>query len=86
MLMLLMGHKDLDFESNGKRIKGKQMFAAFPEEGVTGQRTEKLFFKDGIPLPDLQPGMYLEVSFNHKGKPEKVTVAQTTQRVNLNKQ
>ena len=86
MLMLLMGYKGLDFESNGSRIKGIQAFMAFHADGVTGQQVDKLFFKDGFALPDLQPGMTLDVSFNNRGKPEKVTVAQTAQKLNLGKQ
>lgn len=87
MQMTLLGQKALDFESNGERIKGLQAFVSYKEEGVEGYRTDKLFFKEGFELPDdLKPGVTLEVAFNHRGKPEKVTVAQTAQRLNLGKQ
>ncbi len=87
MLMNLLGVKALDFESEGERIKGLQAFVAYEEDGVVGQRTDKLFFKDGFELPDgLKPGMTLDVMFNRRGKPDKVTVAQTAQRLNLGKQ
>lgn len=87
MLMYILGMKPLDFESNGDRIKGTQLFVSYAEDGVIGQRADKLFLKDGFELPDdLKPGVTLEVAFNHRGKPEKVTVAQTTQRLNLGKQ
>lgn len=87
MLMYLLGMKHLDFESNGERVKGIQAFVSHTEDGVIGQRTDKLFFKDGFELPDdLKPGMTLDVAFNHRGKPEKVTVAQTSQRLSLGKQ
>lgn len=85
MLMYLLGFKALDFESNGEQVKGTQAFVAFQEDGVTGQRTDKLFFRYGFELPELSPGMTLEVDFNHRGKPEKVTVVQN-QRLNLGKQ
>lgn len=86
MFMILLGLKLLDFESNGNRVQGTQAFVAHEEDGVIGQRTDKLFFKDGFELPDLKPGMTLEVAFNRRGKPEKVTVASAPQRLNLSKQ
>ncbi len=87
MLMCLLGLKSLDFESNGERVKGTQAFVSYDEDGVVGQRTDKLFFKDGFELPDsLKPGVTLEVAFNHRGKPEKVMVAPAPQRLNLGKQ
>ena len=85
MNMTLLGHKFLDFESNGKQVKGSQAFVAYSEDGVVGQRTDKLFFRDGFDLPELKPGMTLNVVFNRKGKPESVTDA-TSQRLNLGKQ
>ena len=86
MQMILLGYKVLDFTNDrGESVKGTQGFMAFPENGVTGQRTDKLFFKDGFELPALTPGMALEVAFNHRGKPEKVT-AIPAQRLNLGKQ
>lgn len=83
MQVLLMGLRALDFASNDGQVKGMQLFVAYPEDGVEGQMTDKLFLKDGFELPDgLKPGATLEVSFNHRGKPEKVTVAQ---RLNLSR-
>ena len=80
MLMTLLGLKSLDFESNGERIKGIQGFVSYPEDGVTGQRTDKLYFKDGFELPDdLKPGMTIDVLFNHRGKPEKVALVDILQ-------
>ena len=87
MLMTLLGFRVLDFESNGEKVKGVQAFVSFMEEGVCGARTDKLFFRDGsIELPELQPGMTLDVAFNHRGKPEKVAVSHSSQRLNLGKQ
>lgn len=87
MLLYLLGYKFLDFTNDhGEVVKGLQAFTAFQEDGVTGQRTDKLFFKDGFDLPELTPGMALEVTFNRKGKPEKVTVAPAAQKLNLGKQ
>lgn len=87
MIVTLVGWKHLDFPNDrGEQVKGTQAFVSFPEDGVTGQRTDKLFFKDGFELPALEPGMTLEIAFNRKGKPEKVTAAPTAQRLNLGKQ
>lgn len=85
MQMILLGHKHFDFESGGERVKGTQAYVAYTEDGVSGQRTDKLFFKDGFELPELQVGATLDVSFNHRGKPEKVAVI-STPRLNLGKQ
>lgn len=67
-------------------MKGTQLFVAAQEDGVIGQCADKLFFKDGMELPELTPGMTLDVTYNRKGKPIKVAAAPTTQRLNLNKQ
>lgn len=85
MLVLVMGHRVLDFESDGGRVKGTQLFVAYAEDGVVGQMTDKLFFKDGFDLPELTPGMTLDVTFNRRGRPEKVVAAPATQRLTLNK-
>ena len=85
MPMILLGYKLLDFMSNGGPVKGTQLFVGFTEDGVVGQRTDKLFLRDGFELPELQPGMTLEVTFNRHGKPEKVT-AVAAQRLSLGKQ
>lgn len=87
MLTHLLGYKLLNFTNDrGELVKGVQAFVSFEEDGVTGQRTDKLFFKDGMELPELTPGMTLDVVYNRKGRPEKVTAVQTSQRINLNKQ
>lgn len=86
MLAYLLGYKLLDFTNDrGELVKGTQAFVSFQEDGVVGQRTDKLFFKDGMAIPELTPGMTLDVTYNRKGKPEKVTAVETTQRLNLNK-
>lgn len=88
MQMTLLGYKALDFESNGERVQGTQAFVAYTEDGVEGQRTDKLFFKSGkssFEIPELQVGATLDVTFNRRGKPEKVTVVPSAQRLNLSK-
>lgn len=86
MLAYLLGYKLLDFTNDrGELVKGTQAFVASQEDGVIGQRADKLFFKDGMELPELTPGMTLDVAYNRKGKPEKVTAVEAPQRLNLNK-
>lgn len=87
MLAYLLGYKFLNFTNDrGELIKGVQAFVASQEEGVIGQRADKLFFKDGMELPELTPGMALDVAYNRKGRPEKVTAAPAAQKLNLGKQ
>ncbi len=86
MEMILLGYKNLDFTNKeGELVKGTQAFVSFAEEGVEGKRADKLFFRDGLELPNLKPGMTIDVVFNRKGKPEQVTVASASQRINLGK-
>lgn len=71
----LLGVRELDFKSNdGSAIKGTQWYISFPEEGVVGEMTDKLFLRDGFAIPACKPGDMLEISFNRKGKPESVTL------------
>ena len=88
MYMELAGYKILDFESNGEQVKGTQAFVLFKEDDddLVGRRTDRLFFKNGFELPDFKPGMTLDVEFNRKGKPVKVTAVSASQRLNISKQ
>lgn len=65
----LLGFRELDFKSDrGEAIKGTQLFVGFDENGVTGQAVDKLFVRDGLDLPELTPGMVLDVQYNRKGR------------------
>jgi len=86
MVVYLLGYKPLDFTNNrGELVKGTQVFVAFQEDGVVGRQVDKLFFKDGMELPKLNPGMTLNVTYNRKGKPVSCTVESTPQRLNIDK-
>lgn len=75
MKITLRGARELNFQSNdGKQVQGIQLFVSFPEEGVVGEMTEKLFFHSDFPLPACKTGDALEITFNRKGKPETVTI------------
>lgn len=71
----LLGMRKLDFSSSdGTQVQGIQAYIAFPEEGVEGVMTDKLFLRDGFAFPSCKPGDMLEITFNRKGKPEAITL------------
>lgn len=85
MQVNFLGRKRLDFVSNdGKTVRGEQLFFSYPEADVIGERADKLFIPDGFPLPEMTPGDTLEVSFNNRGKPEKIEVVSAKKTINLN--
>jgi len=84
MREILRGFRKLDFVSDGNPIKGTQLFTSAPEKGIEGEMTFKHFVSEDIPLPTLEPGMTIEISFNRKGKPERIEAASAKQ-INLNK-
>lgn len=72
----LLGIRKLDFSSSdGKQVQGIQAYLAFPEEGVEGVMTDKLFLRDGFVFPACKPGDMLEITYNRKGRPESIKVA-----------
>lgn len=76
----LLGYKDLDFvDEKGNPVKGKQLFTAYGEDGVTGKACGKLFIRAGsIELPPLAVGMALDITYNRKGKVTSVKAATTS--------
>jgi len=76
MTIKLIGKQPVDFTNNAnERITGTNLFVAFASEGVEGFRTEKLFAKSSLELPDCKVNDMLEISFNMRGKIEKITKA-----------
>lgn len=74
MQVKLVGIQHVNFTNNsGETITGTNIFCAFKEENVEGLRTEKLFLRNGIELPDCKLNDTLEISFNRKGKVERVS-------------
>lgn len=75
MQVLLLGYRLLDFTtSDGTAIKGCKLYFACPEDGVTGQMCDNLFIREDFPLPAIKPGQTLDISFNRKGKAERIEV------------
>ena len=76
MIVRLLGSRKLDFSSQNDQIVGTQLFYAYKSDGVDGEMCDKLFLRDGFKLPVLKAGSLLNISFNKKGKPESVEIAQ----------
>ncbi len=76
MVAKFIGYQQLDFTSpNGEHIKGANLYVSYLDENVTGEKTEKFFVKPEIKFPEqLKIGMQMNLSFNHKGKIESITM------------
>lgn len=83
MNVTVLGWKTLDFTSDGQQIKGTNIYTSFPEKGVEGEMCDKMFIRPDIPLPTLKPGMVLDISYNRKGKPERIEAVPSTKQLNL---
>ncbi|MBQ3135777.1 MAG: hypothetical protein IJB75_08250 [Oscillospiraceae bacterium] len=80
MHSLLMGYKKLDFvNSEGKTVKGTQLHHILPEDDVIGEACVKTFLQDGFPLPDLEPGQVIDITYNHRKKVIKVDLVSMKQ-------
>lgn len=77
MRVQLLGVQRIEFNNaNGEKISGNNFFISFKDENVNGEKTEKLFIKEGIEIPkDLKLNDTIEVTFNMKGKVESVSKA-----------
>lgn len=75
MKITLRGLRKLDFKTeDGSIVKGTQLFMSYEEDGILGEKTDKLFVRDGFELPTLTPGGQLDIAFTNKGKPESIKV------------
>lgn len=82
MYINLLGIKQLDFKAeDNSPIKGTQLFYSHKEEGVVGERTDKMFLRDGFPLPEVTPGDTLDITYNRHGKPESIRVVSDKQSI-----
>lgn len=76
MTVKLIGKQTVDFTNNAnERITGVTLFVAFASDGTEGLRTEKLFAKSDIEIPECKVGDMLELGFTMRGKLEKITKA-----------
>lgn len=76
MLVKLLGQKTLNFVSDkGENILGTTLYCCFQDPTVDGYRTEHFFIREGIEIPDCKINDMIDISFNMKGKVEKITKA-----------
>lgn len=81
----LLGFRRLNFRADGQDVIGTQLFYSTPEEGVEGLMCDKLFVREGtLSLPELVPGMALNITYNRKGKPVRIE-AVSAKQININK-
>lgn len=74
MFVKLLGINTVDFvATNGEQIKGTNLFVSYPDENVTGERTDKFFVRPEIAIPGkIKIGEQISLSFNHRGRVEAV--------------
>lgn len=69
----LLGIQNLKFtNTNGEIINGTNIYCAFADENVEGFKTERFFIKPEIKMPDCKLNDIINISFNMKGKVEKL--------------
>lgn len=75
MRVRVHGVRSLDFESKGEKIQGTQIFFSHTSEGVIGEKTDKVFLRQGFPLPsELAPGKIIDIFCDTKGHPEAIQI------------
>lgn len=74
MVAKLLGVSPVRFQAtSGELIEGTNLFVCYPEENVTGNRTDKYFISKKIALPkNLNIGDNIDIIFNRFGKPEAI--------------
>lgn len=81
MRACVRGTRELDFKTaNGDEVKGTQIFYSHPDDGVIGEKTDKLFIRKGslqLP-PELAPGKYLDIFCDTKGRVEYIKIVSTS--------
>lgn len=76
MLIKFLGKKSVGFTNDkGETISGITLYGCFQDPSVEGYRAEHFFIRDGIEFPDCKLNDMLDISFNMKGKVEKITKA-----------
>lgn len=76
MQVSLVGVQRVNFTNNvGEVIKGTKLYCAFADGNVDGLRTEAFFVKPEVKIPECKINDTIELSFNMKGKIEKISKA-----------
>ena len=73
MLFRLLGVSPISFtDSTGRLISGTSLYLGSVDPRVTGLKCDKVWVSGEIVLPDCKPNDNLDISFNMKGRVEKV--------------
>lgn len=76
MQVSLVGVQRVNFTNNvGEVIKGTKLFCAFKDENTDGLKTEAFFVKPEVKIPECKINDTIELSFNMRGKIEKISKA-----------
>lgn len=79
MRVCIRGIRQLDFTTPDGEVKRTQIFFSHPSEGVTGEKTDKIFVRQGFALPaDLAPGRQCDIYCDTKGHVEYVQLVAAT--------
>lgn len=73
MIAQFIGIQHINFQNdNNETIAGDNAFFIFKTEDVQGMCAKKWFLKEGVLPKDLKVNDKVEISFNFKGKVEKI--------------
>lgn len=73
MIEQFIGIQHINFQNdNNETIAGDNAFFIFKTEDVQGMCAKKWFLKEGVLPKDLKVNDKVEISFNFKGKVEKI--------------
>lgn len=80
MTAKVLGTRDLDFKANdGNKIRGRQVFVAYKQDGVDGDMVDKVFINHDSPLASVSFKYGCEYDFVYevhgfRGKPQLVDI------------
>ncbi len=73
MLLNVAGRADVSFtDDKGREVRGVSLWVLYNDDRVEGQKTEKLYCKQGI-AEDIRPGDTVQVNFDMRGKVESIS-------------
>lgn len=77
MQIRILGLMNVQFTtSDGKEIKGTNIFGGFKDSNVQGMKTQKFFVNEDVKFPEqMKINDILDISFDYRGKIESITKA-----------
>ncbi|WP_312502928.1 hypothetical protein [Lacrimispora sp.] len=74
MKATVLGFAKLDFKTpEGTHIQGLNLYLAYSEKNITGEKANRFFISPEIAIPDLKIGESVNVFFSPRGKVEAIT-------------